>query len=126
MAQRLGAFLLDRTGRRWIISVSRETGDATYAEQNAAAEQRLRLEAEADPLVKAALALFPGARIDIVARAGQAASESLLSVAVAGKAGDYNAADHEIEAPPPGSDEDPGPFAGITMIDPDEEDGEER
>ncbi len=54
------------TGERWIVSVSSSEGQATIAEQKHAAEQSRRAAAAQDPLLKAAMAVFPGARIAAV------------------------------------------------------------
>jgi DNA polymerase-3 subunit gamma/tau len=51
------------TGVRWIVSVSGAEGEPTITEQRIAHE-KVRLEAaQQDPLLKAAMAAFPGARI---------------------------------------------------------------
>jgi DNA polymerase-3 subunit gamma/tau len=51
------------TGQRWIVSVSSAEGAPTIAEQRIAAERARRESAEQDPLLKAAMAVFPGARL---------------------------------------------------------------
>ncbi|MEQ8451736.1 MAG: DNA polymerase III subunit gamma/tau [Nitratireductor sp.] len=51
------------TGRRWIVSLSRERGDDTMAEKEANRRESAILDARADPEVAAILARFPGARI---------------------------------------------------------------
>lgn len=51
------------TGQRWIVSVSSAEGAPTIAEQRIAAERARREAAEQDPLLKAAMAIFPGARL---------------------------------------------------------------
>ncbi|MEP1776353.1 MAG: DNA polymerase III subunit gamma/tau, partial [Nitratireductor sp.] len=51
------------TGRRWIVSLSRERGDDTMAEKEANLRESAILDARADPEVAAILARFPGARI---------------------------------------------------------------
>ncbi|WP_342078405.1 DNA polymerase III subunit gamma/tau [Yoonia sp. SS1-5] len=59
---RLGSRLQAWTGNRWAISVAE--GDApTIAEVRDAAENAIRAEAEAHPLVQAVIAAFPKARI---------------------------------------------------------------
>ncbi|MVA98276.1 DNA polymerase III subunit gamma/tau [Nitratireductor sp. CAU 1489] len=55
--------LLEWTGRRWIVSLSRERGDDTMAEKEANLRESAILDARADPEVAAILARFPGARI---------------------------------------------------------------
>ncbi|MDZ4741409.1 MAG: DNA polymerase III subunit gamma/tau [Alphaproteobacteria bacterium] len=51
------------TGERWIVSVSSAEGEATLADQAQAEEQVRHASAAQDPLLKAAMAMFPGARI---------------------------------------------------------------
>jgi DNA polymerase-3 subunit gamma/tau len=51
------------TGTRWVITVSGAAGEATLAEQAAAEDAARRASAAQDPLLKAALALFPGAKV---------------------------------------------------------------
>ena len=63
LAAKLAALLLDATGIRWTIALSREAGDPTLAEQGEAADQARRGAAADHPLVRAILAAFPGARI---------------------------------------------------------------
>jgi DNA polymerase-3 subunit gamma/tau len=66
LAARLGALLLNATGTRWTIVLSKEQGAPTLAEQGNAAES-LRRQAAADhPLVRAIMQAFPGARIEAV------------------------------------------------------------
>lgn len=51
------------TGQRWIVSVSSAEGAPTITEQKTATERARREAAEQDPLLKAAIAVFPGARL---------------------------------------------------------------
>jgi DNA polymerase-3 subunit gamma/tau len=51
------------TGERWVVSVSSAAGEPTIAEQREAEDQARRASAAQDPLLKAAVAMFPGARI---------------------------------------------------------------
>jgi len=51
------------TGERWVVSVSSAEGEPTIAAQREAADQARRASAAQDPLLKAAMAVFPGARI---------------------------------------------------------------
>ena len=51
------------TGERWVVSVSSAEGEPTIAQQREAADQARRASAAQDPLLKAAMAVFPGARI---------------------------------------------------------------
>lgn len=66
LAARIGAKLLDWTGRRWIISVSSDQGAATLREQETARFAAAKEEAARHPLVTAVLQAFPGAQIDEV------------------------------------------------------------
>ena len=63
LAKRLTKHLGEWTGERWIVSVSQAEGEPTLAEQQRALEEAKRAELLADPLVKAALEAFPGAKI---------------------------------------------------------------
>ena len=53
-------------GAHWSVSVSRAVGEPTLAEQDSAHEQAERAAAEQDPVVRAALETFAGARIERV------------------------------------------------------------
>jgi DNA polymerase III subunit gamma/tau len=66
LANRLGKMLSDWTDMRWVVSVSREEGAPTLRDQAESRALSLRSEAAHDPLVRAVLEAFPGARIDAV------------------------------------------------------------
>ncbi|MGH6973757.1 MAG: DNA polymerase III subunit gamma/tau, partial [Stellaceae bacterium] len=66
LPNRLGQLLTEWTGRRWIVSVSGEKGEATLREQDTARAAGLRSEAANHPLVRAVLEAFPGAKIEAV------------------------------------------------------------
>jgi DNA polymerase-3 subunit gamma/tau len=66
LPNKLGSFLSQWTGQRWVISVSGEPGDPTLKEQTEARTQSMKSEAARDPLVRAVLDAFPGARIESV------------------------------------------------------------
>ncbi|MGB8183371.1 MAG: DNA polymerase III subunit gamma/tau, partial [Stellaceae bacterium] len=66
LPNRLGQLLTEWTGRRWIISVSGEPGEATLREHDTARAAGLRSEAANHPLVRAVLEAFPGAKIEAV------------------------------------------------------------
>ena len=51
------------TGQRWIVTVTGAEGDMTITEQKIATERARREAAEQDPLLKAAMAIFPGAKL---------------------------------------------------------------
>jgi DNA polymerase-3 subunit gamma/tau len=61
----------DWTGRRWMVVVSAEEGEATVKSQNDARQAELKTGVRADPLVQAVLARFPGAEI-VDVRKGEA------------------------------------------------------
>jgi DNA polymerase III subunit gamma/tau len=73
--------LSEWTNRRWMVTVSAETGAPTLKAQNEAKQAELEQGVQADPLVKAVLARFPGAMIvgvrkgDEVAAAGTPAAD---------------------------------------------------
>jgi DNA polymerase-3 subunit gamma/tau len=62
------------TGRRWMVVVSAEPGEATVHAQSEARAVELKTGVRADPLVQAVLARFPGAEIVDVRQAGAAAA----------------------------------------------------
>ncbi len=66
LANRLGQRLTEWTGRRWVVSVSGETGAPSLEEQAEAAADREREAATRHPLVQAALAAFPGSVVEAV------------------------------------------------------------
>jgi DNA polymerase-3 subunit gamma/tau len=66
LANRLGKLLTDWTGQRWVVSISQEAGEPTLKQQAAADEVSWRHEAAGDPLVRAVLETFPGAKIEAV------------------------------------------------------------
>lgn len=66
LAHDLSKFLNDNTASRWMVSVSREPGEATLQQQDDERAAHARAEAAQDPLVKTILEAFPGATIDSV------------------------------------------------------------
>ncbi len=66
LANRIAACLLDWTGRRWLVSLSNETGDATIRQKEAAIVAERKRQAAEHPLVQAVLKTFPGASIEEV------------------------------------------------------------
>ncbi|WP_373457453.1 DNA polymerase III subunit gamma/tau [Pseudogemmobacter lacusdianii] len=84
LAARLGQRLQGWTGSRWAISVTKSGGAPTIAEARTAAEAAERAEAEANPLVQAVMAAFPGAEIAEIRAAedmaARAAAEALPEV----------------------------------------------
>ena len=64
------------TGKRWVVSISKEEGAPSLAEQAAAAEAARLSKAASHPRVSAVLKTFPGAEIETVRElAGGPASE---------------------------------------------------
>src|SRR5690606_15379123 len=51
------------TGRRWVVSLSKEPGGPTLAEEESGRRETALADARADPTVAAILERFPGARI---------------------------------------------------------------
>ncbi len=91
LPQALMRKLLEWTGARWVVALSRDPGAPTLAEQAQAREGEKRSGIERDPLVRSVLAQFPGARI-VAVRAADATPQAIpdagLSVA-AEPVGDY-------------------------------------
>ena len=63
LLQELQTKLSNWTGKRWLVALSREEGEATLAEQAKSARESLMTDVRADPLVAAVLARFPGASV---------------------------------------------------------------
>jgi DNA polymerase-3 subunit gamma/tau len=76
----LGTFgkrLEEWTGKRWVLSISKEQGHPTLAEQEASENEARMDDAKADPAVEAIMAQFPGAKIiDIRVREEEALPEA--------------------------------------------------
>jgi len=62
-AAQLSKHLMRWTGQRWMISIADAGGDMTLAEHDKIAEKKRHERAEAHPMVQAALAAFPGAKL---------------------------------------------------------------
>ena len=86
LAPALAKLLLDATGHRWTIALSREQGEPTLAEQGEAADRARRANAAVHPLVRAILDAFPGAEIAAVSH-GRADAYGLVDDAEAGHVG---------------------------------------
>jgi DNA polymerase III subunit gamma/tau len=118
LSTRLGQFLLDSTGRRWLISVSRDEGQPTLRQQAEARTATRLAEVAAHPLIQAALIAFPGAAIDKITEPDSA--EALpLELPNEIKPLEDEAAPALYET------DDPGPFGQSEVWDFDEEMGEE-
>ncbi|MGZ8995363.1 MAG: DNA polymerase III subunit gamma/tau, partial [Rhodospirillales bacterium] len=63
LVRRLREFLGRQTGQAWLVTISHEAGEPTLLEQRRRLEAERRRAVEADPLVRAVLAAFPGARL---------------------------------------------------------------
>jgi DNA polymerase III subunit gamma/tau len=74
LANRVGSLLSEWTGKRWVVSVSREPGAPTLAEREEAEDAARRERAARHPLVRAALDTFPGAAIASVRALSESAS----------------------------------------------------
>ncbi|MFP5516547.1 MAG: DNA polymerase III subunit gamma/tau [Alphaproteobacteria bacterium] len=86
---KVGQFLSEWTGHRWIVALSDGSAQPTLAEQDKAEKHRAWAEAEANPVVRAVLDAFSGAKIiDIRDLAEVAAAES-AAVADDGETPDF-------------------------------------
>ncbi|WP_376957521.1 DNA polymerase III subunit gamma/tau [Azospirillum sp. A26] len=86
---KVGQFLTEWTGQRWIVALSEGPAQPTLAEQDKAEKNRAWAEAEANPVVRAVLDAFSGAKIiDIRDLAEVAAAES-AAVADDGETPDF-------------------------------------
>ncbi|MGA1854914.1 DNA polymerase III subunit gamma/tau [Azospirillum sp. 11R-A] len=86
---KVGQFLTEWTGQRWIVALSEGPAQPTLAEQDKAEKHRAWAEAEANPVVRAVLDAFSGAKIiDIRDLAEVAAAES-AAVADDGETPDF-------------------------------------
>jgi len=63
LASLLSKRLMDWTNRRWIVAISSDKGEATLREKAVVAKAEKLDDVRSHPLVKAALAAFPGAEI---------------------------------------------------------------
>jgi DNA polymerase-3 subunit gamma/tau len=66
LAARVMELLGTWTAKRWIVSISREEGQATLGEQASAKREAQKAQAAQHPLVRAVLDAFPGAAIETV------------------------------------------------------------
>jgi DNA polymerase-3 subunit gamma/tau len=84
LAQRLGAALQRWTGSRWAVTLVNEGGTETITQKRDAADQALKAEAIAHPLVQAVISAFPKAAITSIRtpedQAAQALAEALPEV----------------------------------------------
>jgi DNA polymerase-3 subunit gamma/tau len=97
LAGQIGAKLQAWTGRRWMVSVAREGGGPTLAEEEASRRETAITDARSDPAVAAILARFPGAKvIDVRIPDTAEETEPLLQILT----------DPGIEPPSDGDDDD--------------------
>jgi DNA polymerase-3 subunit gamma/tau len=101
LCNRVGELLTAWTGQRWIVSVSNEAGEPTLRAQSDARAEAAHQKALEHPIVKKALAVFPGAVVKVKSADAPAPAEEPAAA--------------EGEATPP--EEYPADYAG-----PDEED----
>lgn len=66
LASRLTTLLKERTGIRWMVSVSGEPGEPTLSEQDRQTQAREIEEAKLHPTVKAIMDAFPGSKVEAV------------------------------------------------------------
>ena len=66
LATRLSRLLSEWTGRPWLVSLSRETGEETLRQKGIDREIQRKKDAANHPLVQAILSTFPGATIEAV------------------------------------------------------------
>jgi len=101
LCNRVGELLTAWTGQRWIVSVSNEAGEPTLRAQSDARAEAAHQKALEHPIVKRALAVFPGAVVKVKSADAPAPAEEPATA--------------EGDAAPP--EEYPADYAG-----PDEED----
>jgi len=105
LAPRLAALLLEATGTRWTIALSRQPGEPTLAEQSKAADVARRGEAALHPLVRAILEAFPGAKIASVTDS-RADAYGLVDTPMLGEGATLEGGDGREFAPLDADDED--------------------
>ena len=66
LSSRLSKFLREQTGQRWMVTLAKEGGAETLAQQSDAAARDQRGEVERHPVVRSIMATFPGAEIESV------------------------------------------------------------
>ena len=77
---RVGTLLSEWTGQRWIVIATQAAGEPTLAEQAARRKTDEMAQAKAHPFVRAALEMFPGARLTNV-KTAQAANLDMPAAA---------------------------------------------
>ena len=78
LSQRLGGALQRWTGARWAIILSNTGTAATITEDRTAAEDAIKAEAQQHPLMQAAIASFPNAKIIDIRTAAEITADAEL------------------------------------------------
>lgn len=103
LVRRLRDFLTRVTGQAWLVTISHEPGEPTLLEQRRRLDAERRRAVEADPLVRAVLAAFPGARLGEIRTADPGPAEAAIDVE--SEPDDEPA---EADAEDPGAEDDVG------------------
>ncbi|MBK1836341.1 DNA polymerase III subunit gamma/tau [Azospirillum sp. YIM B02556] len=86
---KVGQFLTEWTGQRWIVALSDGPSQPTLADQDKAEKRRAWSEAEANPVVRAVLDTFSGAKIIDVRDLAEVAAAESAAVADDGETPDF-------------------------------------
>ncbi|WP_372398229.1 DNA polymerase III subunit gamma/tau [Azospirillum sp. HJ39] len=86
---KVGQFLTEWTGQRWIVALSEGQAQPTLAEQEKAEKRRAWSEAEANPVVRAVIEAFAGAKIVEVRDLAEVAAAESAAVADDGETPDF-------------------------------------
>ncbi|WP_434615089.1 DNA polymerase III subunit gamma/tau [Azospirillum sp. B2RO_4] len=86
---KVGQFLSEWTGHRWIVALSEGPAQPTLAEQDQAEKHRAWAEAQANPVVRAVLEAFSGAKIIDVRDLAEVAAAESAAVADDGETPDF-------------------------------------
>ncbi|WP_049975827.1 DNA polymerase III subunit gamma/tau [Azospirillum sp. B506] len=86
---KVGQFLTEWTGQRWIVALSEGAAQPTLADQDKAEKRRAWAEAEVNPVVRAVLDAFSGAKIIDVRDLAEVAAAESAAVADDGETPDF-------------------------------------
>jgi DNA polymerase-3 subunit gamma/tau len=75
LSSRLSKFLREQTGQRWMVTLAKEGGAETLAQQSDTAARDKRSEVERHPTVRSIMEVFPGAEIESVRTIASEGSE---------------------------------------------------
>jgi len=75
LSSRLSKFLAEQTGARWMVTLAKEGGAETVAQQSDSAARDRLGEVERHPVVRSIMATFPGAEIESVRSIGGAGAQ---------------------------------------------------